>query len=104
MFLGVANLEYGAVRRFPMRREAAWRGQPGLPHGTTWRRPPGLRECVDRVGVVCSMRFEDSQTWRFTPRTRFFRPPPNPLPQPRRFRAPGVVSREGGHVRAGAAD
>jgi len=29
------NLEYGAVRRFPMRSEGSWIGQPGLPHGTT---------------------------------------------------------------------
>jgi hypothetical protein len=27
-------LEYGAVRRFPMRWEVAWGGEGGLPHGT----------------------------------------------------------------------
>jgi hypothetical protein len=31
------NLEYGAIRRLPMRSEVAWRGEPGLPHGTMWR-------------------------------------------------------------------
>jgi hypothetical protein len=30
------NLEYGVVRRFPMRWEVAWGGEAGLPHGTTW--------------------------------------------------------------------
>ena len=30
------NLEYGAVRRFPMRCEVAWSGEAGLPHGRTW--------------------------------------------------------------------
>jgi len=29
------NLEYGVVRRFPMRREVGRGGEPGLPHGTT---------------------------------------------------------------------
>jgi hypothetical protein len=28
-------LEYGAVRRFPMRFEIAWGGEVGLPHGRT---------------------------------------------------------------------
>ena len=40
------TLNWPGVRcfhRFPMRREAAVRGEPGLPHGTTWRRPTGLR-------------------------------------------------------------
>jgi hypothetical protein len=39
------NLEYGAVRRFPMRWEVAWGGEAGLPHGTTW---VGLRTSVSR--------------------------------------------------------
>ncbi len=30
------SLEYGAVRRFPMRAEVASSDQPGLPQGTTW--------------------------------------------------------------------
>jgi hypothetical protein len=31
------NLEYGAVRRLPMRWEAAWVGHAGLPRSTRWR-------------------------------------------------------------------
>jgi hypothetical protein len=39
------HLEYGAVRRFPMRFEDAWSGDGGLPHGRTSR---GLRTSVSR--------------------------------------------------------
>jgi hypothetical protein len=37
------NLEYGAVRRFPMRCEVAWDGEVGLPHSRTWRVVPWLK-------------------------------------------------------------
>jgi hypothetical protein len=49
---GGANLEYGAVRRFPMRGEAAWHGQPGLPHGTVAYASRPARVCRPRWGRV----------------------------------------------------
>jgi hypothetical protein len=67
------------------------------PGSRTARRSVGLRACVCAVPVcvVSGVRVADAPTGSLTPRTRCFRPPPNPLPQPRGFRAPGVVSREG---------
>ena len=41
-------MEYGAVRRFPMRCEVARGGEVGLPHGGTWR---GVRTWVSRGTV-----------------------------------------------------
>jgi hypothetical protein len=47
--------------RFPMRREAAVRGEPGLPHGRTWRARAG-----DEVHVVGDPT--DGFSWRDTQR------------------------------------
>jgi hypothetical protein len=51
------NLEYGASTVFPCGRRPLRTISPGHPHGTMWRRPPGLRDvCCCRLHVNGGMR------------------------------------------------
>jgi hypothetical protein len=52
--LTLANLEYGAFRRFPMRSAAARGGECGLPHGTTspWGVVQPRRAAWDAVSLA----------------------------------------------------
>jgi hypothetical protein len=81
-FWGAAQPGVRCLHRLPMRREAAWGGEPGLPHGMTSAWELGVLVFGVLGGGACS---HSDKPGGSSPRARLFRPPPGPLPQ-----SPGI--------------
>ena len=78
----VPNLEYGVVRRLPMRREVARWGADGLPHGAAWggaaRDEAGPRRGWTRGTSYCGW----ASSGRTNREVRPHRAPLSPSPRP----------------------